>query len=955
MRIKLKFHYAIFYFLQLVSLALILLGLQSCESLLHSEAMDYWEEDFKHQPIVHRPHLEVRYTDASRKAFQILAEDYQLTGNLEAPHTLVNATDHQEWLWVEITGEDGQQYSTKLSTEPSRINLYRRGPYYCEVHWFDMQPTSRNGKMAPLKGDLTLFCYPDKILAEINWYATEDFPAVKLNIKGITDTTFQSAPFVKGTKQNFPFPLYGEVPPLPNEAFELLAGETPVYYDYRRGCYVVGTVTSDSFQKQFYEFPNRYETASFSLTNDTIPRKIYICHQSVVGGAIVEGGVLLDEEGHPMPIVVQVSKNFDGEKEEAFYNPLDTAFSETYFPLYLAPEESMTLSSLHVYQNWGRHMTKHWSSLGAWMDYFHSSTGVTETTCYVPFKFAGLGGVAIADFRAMSQETFWTGQPQHDNIAGHSFMSYYDGKQWNHAVYQGTTYRSTGPNWYDITLHYLSADSSIRLTVDIWESPQADELRSFFTATYEVLKPLTIREADVHFRFLTITSAIQKLRFTRFAATGVRDQSINLDEAPFPIRGMKLPAENAFIAEYGDKEKNRGSNAVIIRKFSAPDGIALSAGMQVGPYRERFSGDELPNTRLFLASASDLLTLQPGDVMVLDGFWLPYGPIENADTPRREVARYGTGTPSIVNITKGKVQSELPTRILAENNEAQFTLRGGKNLIPIIITGLSQWKNVRIWQNENGEWRHLSHARNTNKDGYQVFNAEDGSYGAVFLVYTNEEPQELRVTVEHEQDDKDRLKVNTNAEQVLFKWNNQEIALRYPKVSKAFATWNASEGGSFWFEEHLEGWNRGGRVSPNEEDIDLEYWWDRKEEISSTHEPAFMLDILSSNFSDSNNERTWVLTGHGWEKATQANMRDSKAIAVEAKDEEDAILALVWNNAQEIVQEDQTIGVKLIEKEYPVDRRYHVRGKVFLLEGDLEALEKRISRELNVLEDTTSP
>ena len=35
------------------------------------------------------------------------------------------------------------------------------------------------------------------------------------------------------------------------------------------------------------------------------------------------------------------------------------------------------------------------------MDYFHSSTGVTETTCYVPFKYAGLKGIDIADFRAV--------------------------------------------------------------------------------------------------------------------------------------------------------------------------------------------------------------------------------------------------------------------------------------------------------------------------------------------------------------------------------------------------------------------------------------------------------------------------------------------------------------------------------------------------------------------------
>ena len=66
------------------------------------------------------------------------------------------------------------------------------------------------------------------------------------------------------------------------------------------------------------------------------------------------------------------------------------------------------------------------------MDYFHMSTGVTETTCYVPFNFAGLPGVSIADFRGFSQP-FWGSQPQHDNVAGHSFLRYLD------AATSGTT------------------------------------------------------------------------------------------------------------------------------------------------------------------------------------------------------------------------------------------------------------------------------------------------------------------------------------------------------------------------------------------------------------------------------------------------------------------------------------------------------------------------------------
>ena len=303
-----------------------------------------WLEDFSCQPIGRRPVLEVNYVNASRTAFQVLAQEYRLTGELQKPHRLLDDSG-KPWLWMEMETTDGQAFSTQNSQQPSRINLYRRGPYFCEIHWLDLQMATGDGTVAPVKGDLALYCYPEKILAEITWHGTGSLDACKMSVRGIAPRAFDCSPFADKTRQAFSFALYGEEPPLPAEAFTLIEGKVPMRYDARRGCYVVGTVTSGSFQREFYDTPNRYETATFSLRNDSTPRKIYICHESVVGGAIVEGGVVLDKNGHPLPLVVQVSKNFAGEKEERFYNPQDTPFSETYFPLYLEPGEKATLTS----------------------------------------------------------------------------------------------------------------------------------------------------------------------------------------------------------------------------------------------------------------------------------------------------------------------------------------------------------------------------------------------------------------------------------------------------------------------------------------------------------------------------------------------------------------------------------------------------------------------------------
>ncbi len=920
---------------------------------------DQWADDFKNQPVSVRPALEVNYTDASRTAFQVLAEEYKVTGQLEKPHLLVD-DKQKEWLWMELEDENGKVYSSRHFKESSRINLYRRGPYFCEVHWFDIQPTSADGEVAPLKGDLTLYCYPEKMLAEIAWHAEADFGGGTLKVKGIAPVEFNCKSFVAGTKQVFNFPLFGEEEPLPDQAFTLIEGKVPLHYNSRKGYYEIGTVTSSSFQKQLYEFPNRYETASFSLTNDGKARKIYIGHKSVEGGAIVEGGAVLDKEGHPMPLVVQVSKNFGGEKEEKFYNPLDTAFSETFFPLYLEPYEQMTLTSLHLYQNWGRHMTKHWSSLGAWMDYFHSSTGVTETTCYVPFKFAGIGGVAIADFRAMSQEAFWSGQPQHDNLAGHSFLSFYDGKEWQHSKYESTIYRSTGPNWYDIQMNYTSADGSIKVTADIWETPQLDELRSFFKVRYEVLKPLIIEDAQVHFRLLTITSSIQQHRFTRIAASGMEDREIDFSKT-FPMKGHLLPDQNAFLAKYGDHTKSGwGSNAMIIRAFTGPDGVGPAATLQAGPYLGRFEdvmmqthkfNDHEKDTRLFLAPDVETLELKPGDVFEIDGYWLPYGPVEDAETPRRETSTYAIGAPKVTSCTQGTILSDLPVRIMAENNHAEFTIQGGKDLLPVIITGLTEWKYPRIWKKEGEKWLLLSHARNSSYDGYQLFSEEGGTFGAVFLVYSDETVQTLKVSVGDPVEEEPQMELSKLDHGVAFS-GSTELKLIYP-ITKTDKTlnWKSSEGNSIWFKSREVKWSRGGRISPNQNDMDLEYWWQNNEEGIIHAPPQFTLELEGTPFEDPSGERTWVLLNEGWIKAEGNRILDQPgktAIAVES-DQGDEILCMAWPKAHGVIHHPgTTIGIALEPVEFSLRHRYHVRGKVYLVNRDLEMLRDRINKEITV-------
>lgn len=956
-----------------------------------------WHEDFRSQGPDHHPKLEVRYTDATRTAFEVVAEAYRLIGKLRAPHCLRDAATGEEWLSLRAVGEDGTEYASRNAETNSRINLYRRGPYFCEVHWLDVALADAQGTLAPLKGDLALYCYPDKILASIAWHATGDFAAKSVVAEGIAERTFSPGPFDAGSKQMFAFPLFGETEPLQDSAFQNIEAVANMRYDRIRGCYTIGSLSKGGFQGHFYHHPNRYETARFGVTNDALPRTIYVCHENTGGDrGSVEGGVLLDEAGHPLPVVVQISKNFSGEKEEKFYNPADTAFSETYFPLVLGANESRTLASLHLYQNWGNHMVKQFSSLGAWMDYFHSSTGTTETTCYVPFKYPNLSGVDIADFRAMSQTAFWPGQPQHDNLAGHSFLSFHDGSEWRYLAYRGTTYRSTGPNWMDVRFEYLSSDGAIRATVDSFELPQADELRQFVRVRYNVLKPVTVPNAREQWRVLTAASWVQRLRHKHFAASGMADVPLHFEEDHFAVRGRPLPSGDAFLAVYGEA---KGGNAFVLRRWEA-----RVRGDAVGPAASVYceaSGD----TRLLLVADADVLELAPGDYFEFDAVLMPFGSTTSADAARREA---DTAPPRVVDVAHGAKECDFPCTVRAIDNRAEFTIRGGRDMVPVIVTGLDDYRWPRLSRKTERGWRPLSHARVGDLDGVQTFSQGGGTFGAVFLVHSDDAPQTLRAAAGVEPARVEPIRVTPHAAPELepllhaaliqAPWMETPIQLRFPETLQTDTldfidhrredmpprvesadlaqVWNTSEGGSLWFEWRFDNQVAGGRLSPNTDSVDLEFWLENRRPGAVTLALQFCPVLTGTVFEDRALERTWGLFGGEWKRLCDmdrgkgnaalchyrvagapefevplpwelsGDVLDMGVVAIASPDGEH-LFAMAWPRCGRVLSNADIPCVHSDPRAQPVPpgKRFHMRGKVYLMEGTLADLHRRVRRD----------
>ena len=179
-----------------------------------------------------------------------------------------------------------------------------------------------------------------------------------------------------------------------------------------------------------------------------------------------------------------------------------------------------------------------------------------------------------------------------------------------------------------------------------------------------------------------------------------------------------------------------------------------------------------------------------------------------------------------------------------------------------------------------------------------------------------------------------------------------ELKLIYPvTTSEKSLNWKSSEGNSLWFEARENNWRRGGRISPNQDDLDLEYWWQNNREDISHLPPEFKLELEGTPFADPAGERTWVLMNGEWIKASGDMVLDQigKAAIAVISEGGDEILCMAWPKAHGVTFESgSSIGISLEPVDFSLRHRYHIRGKVYLLQADLDVLKDRINKEITV-------
>jgi hypothetical protein len=201
-----------------------------------------------------------------------------------------------------------------------------------------------------------------------------------------------------------------------------------------------------------------------------------------------------------------------------------------------------------------------------------------------------------------------------------------------------------------------------------------------------------------------------------------------------------------------------------------------------------------------------------------------------------------------------------------------------------------------------------------------------------------------------------------------------------PRVPAAplAALWKRSEGESLWFEWTFDNQVLGGRLSPNEDDVDLEFWIENRRERPVALQTRFCANLAKTIFADRSLKRTWIHSGGRWKRMADTDRGSGKGKAchyrikgTEAIGEKPAssvaadapvvavtsrggrrVFALSWPNPRSLFSDAAApcIHADPAWPSCPPRKRVHLRGKIYLMEGTLDDVLHRVQREVLPLE-----
>ena len=521
------------------------------------------------------------------------------------------------------------------------------------------------------------------------------------------------------------------------------AGARFTGYDALRGAYTFA-MNGTSFTPA-YNNPDRQYKAPITITSDNNDRTFYI--RMFGANGCLESGAILDDKNTLVPIDVEVCKNFQGDGGEPFYSVKDYQYGDSFFPVSIKANETLSFTLLNLYQNWGKYPLKQLSSIEFHVSYYHLSTGTTESNCIAPYFVFEKDGWTLPDFRTRSGN-MWTEQPQFNSVGILKFVNYTPkalglfNTKTVLSEYQNATISSVGQTYSDITNTYLSDCGSYEYTLRHVEFPQTDENRTYYEVEINFLRDVTFANFKRDFDLFYFDG-----RSAKFDKAGYLDENntpvITNVEKTALTKYYTLGSDSPYMgffdvskeAEHQIEARFACNFGLIVRDSEiVMDGKVTDIPLA---FREQST---LETTSGVLTLDTEKASFKAGDSIKLTLILLPWGVgYEETDETVLKVREDSALKSITVSAVKGTVKEDklVPT-IIAENNEASFAISGGRNNIAVRVDGFTSLECPEIYM--NGEKVNL--ASSNGYDGYSVFYNNDGTYSFSF-VYEAENPDTI--------------------------------------------------------------------------------------------------------------------------------------------------------------------------------------------------------------------
>lgn len=513
---------------------------------------------------------------------------------------------------------------------------------------------------------------------------------------------------------------------LPIEVKTLREGDPiPVAWDDLRGWNYVDLPEA---QWSIADEPNRLDRYGLTITNPTLTAKtcrlLMAYDKNPFQGITGMCPNLRDAQGYPTGIPVQISKNWHRNPQRPFSN--EGPWFHAYAEVPIEPGKTWEGELTIAYARWGGvPAASHaqlclvgWGVNQLWDQAAIGSWG--ESITYDPD--VNLNRSMIDDIRPLMVTGMNGGQWEWTcNVGGGDFLVYCDDKgKRQYLTRMKTAYLSQGPNLTKVIYAGITADQKIAARIEV-STPRCDDVnRAYHTIRYDVLQDAPYSRMAF---YQLGADHYNDHAFTHIAygnCDGLKEEwATEKGGAKYLRTGIEGTGQAPWVSLHGG-EKNRHH----------PNGAWANRGLVVRSWKARINGKEIayPSWAVYgtedgITSANMELSPPASSCQLLKGDYIEaalelliipqnasdyYGPNQkvkedleiNANT-WRPVHRLANGNNIVLDVQRGTLLNSYPPVLkAAENDDAQFTMRGGVGYMPIAIAGLSDYRGYQLFQDE---------------------------------------------------------------------------------------------------------------------------------------------------------------------------------------------------------------------------------------------------------------